>query len=254
MANTHESEINDAKPEGNIDINAPPGQLDASSGADQSAESETDHMRWLTEHALAVTRTAGIGSKNSITFPSEGSDGSEMEESNLAVTEELPKKIQAQSEAITSNAAAFGAKVVADELITSFDTLAKNDIARAALLASPALLLKTEKRGSGPMAVATDPKFLVPAAVASILIAKRVTKRITAVQIDRASVPSQALAVGTRFKLLTNADPDEVVWDTGDPAKATVDSEGVVTAVSSGDVSIIATLAKSSDVVAVAIR
>jgi quercetin dioxygenase-like cupin family protein len=97
-----------------------------------------------------------------------------------------------------------------------------------------------------------DP-WMAPA-VTGIAIAERVTRGAPAREIEITRFPSQPLATGVRFKLLTNAaDPSAVKWDSSDFETASVDDRGEVAAKQPGVVSITARLNNSSDVVSVTI-
>jgi hypothetical protein len=92
------------------------------------------------------------------------------------------------------------------------------------------------------------------AAVAGTAAAELVTRGAPVHDIEITRFPSQPLAVGTTFKLSTNAaDPSAVTWESSDSQLATVDPDGVVTAMRPGVASVTARLANSYDVVALPI-
>jgi len=236
-------------------INAPPGQPGASNRPERSDETEAEHVRRLTEQALAIAGAAGTGSANAMMSPSEGSDGSEMENDNTTVDDKLPDKVHAQPKNFTGPRAAIGATVVLRQLADSFPAAVSGDAAKAVVNLAPlAVLGGPEQKRSGPMGVLTDPRFLAAISTVGIAVTKRLTKGVPgrAIEITRFQTP---IAVGKSVKFRTDAPVESfVTWESGDTDLAVVDDEGVVTGKAAGDVSITARLDGSSDFVNITIE
>jgi hypothetical protein len=239
--------VNETPAETNI--NAPPGQPNASNRPERSDETEAEHIRRLTEEALAIAGPAGTGSANAIMSSSEGSDGSEMANDNPTADDKLPDKIRPQLKNFRGPTAMVGGILVVNQLISSFPGLTRDKVIAVALPLTPLLLGES---GSAPIAVATA------AAATGIAVTERLTRGAPgrAIVIDRLSVPPRAASGGDRFKLQTTAPaPTAVQWESSDRAIADVDNEGVVTAgARQGNASITARLDGASDIVTVTVQ
>jgi hypothetical protein len=237
-------------------MNAPPGQPDASSRRERLDETEAEHVRRLTEEALAIAGgAAGTGSANEIMSPSEGSDGNEMENDNTTVDDKFPDKVHTQPKNFTGPRAAIGATMVLRQLADSFPAAVSSDAAKALVNLAPlAVLGEPEQKRSGPMGVLTDIRFLAAVSTVGLAVTKRLTRGVPGrdVEITRFETP---LPVGKSAKFRTTAPVEDFVrWESSDTEKAEVDDDGVVTGKTAGDVRITATLNGSSDFVNVTIQ
>jgi len=239
----NESDVNAVPSES--DTNATPGEL-AAPGLERSPETETERIRRLTEQALAIAGAAETAAANAMSKP-EGSDGNKMADDNLSADERLREKIQDQPKRIARTEAAVAATTVFNQLTRSFPDFLNTPVLGEALAWAPAAILKPERRGSGAIAVVSDPRALSLAAVAGLAVAKVVKGGALPFRKFEINSYRDWLPAGTSQTFKTNApNRSPVKWESSDPTKATVDTDtGEVKGVAPGPVTIIARSAGS---------
>jgi hypothetical protein len=110
--------------------------------------------------------------------PSEGSDGSKMEDDNLTADEKLLEKIQGEPKRIAGTEAALAATTVLNQLTRSFPDVLNNPVLGVALPWAPVAFLKPERQRSGAMALVSDPRALSLAAVTGIAVVEQARSAI----------------------------------------------------------------------------
>jgi hypothetical protein len=150
--------------------------------------------------------------------------------------------LSASSKRMSRSEYAAVAGVAVNQFIESFDT-PDNPFARAALRASPLLLLSPQRRGTGFDAVIRDPRVIGGAAIAGItLIGENrrrfaVARRIEVLGPNEIAVNEVDLFLADVFDLRGAPVATPVAWQSNDPATATIDPvTGTVKGIKAGTV------------------
>ena len=155
--------------------------------------------------------------------------------------------LSASSKRMSRSEYAAVAGVAVNQFIDSFDT-PQNAFAKAALQFSPLLLLSPQRRGTGFQAVITDPRVIGGAVIAGVTLVgenrKRFTgaRRLDVVSPNEIAVNDPDVFLADVFDLRGARIDTPVIWESSDPATATIDrATGEVKGIKAGVVVVTAT-------------
>ena len=169
---------------------------------------------------------------------------------NKVQTDSFGRALRSQRDRIGRNEYALTATKVVDELKDRFPDLFQNEVLRTVIPLAPLLFLQPHKRGRGFESVISDPRVWGPLLVGGIALFNEtrgkepqevvITPGMFTLHSAGASVPLLANAYD-RSRRIISPQP-AFTWASSNTAVATVDANGVVSAVSAGNVLITATV------------